>query len=147
MLTVAGEGSEAVRRDILLRLGGSYEKLLARAAREGQRSRCGLIVLTGPRRGGRELRCGTLLMRADTAADGIRADCALSYGMSPRATLTLSSIGEDECVLAIQRALVTIWGDPVVRQELPVPRRGRAPEQVLAVEGALILLGEGALKV
>ena len=54
-------------------------------------------------------------------AQGFRADSVVTYGMSPRNTVTYSSIAEDSCVVAVQRELKTFSGRKVESQELRVP--------------------------
>jgi hypothetical protein len=60
--------------------------------------------------------------------------------MGPKNTLTLSSISEEGCVLALQRELVTASGSVLDRQEFVVAAGGDA-DDVLAKSGALLLLG------
>ena len=69
------------------------------------------------------------------------ADCIVNYGMTAKDTITLSSIGEKECVLALQRELVTADGVILERQELIVSRAGLTPEELMAAEGTLLLAG------
>lgn len=77
---------------------------------------------------------------ADLDMDLFEAACLVTYGMSPKNTITLSSINEDYCVLALQRELVTVCGDVLERQEIKV-KGGLRPELLLAVAGALLILG------
>ena len=67
---------------------------------------------------------------------------AVSYGSSPRDSLTISSREGDRLWAALQRELVTLGGQVVERQEFPLPLGpdGRAMSD-LAVAGALLLLG------
>lgn len=79
---------------------------------------------------------------ADMVSRFIYADCAVSYGMSSRDTITLSSIEEDKLSMAIQRELVTIGGKVVEQQEVQLHRSPEMlPETILAAAGALLLLG------
>ncbi|MDD4715397.1 MAG: hypothetical protein PHT34_02445 [Oscillospiraceae bacterium] len=91
------------------------------------------------------LRCRCVLLPGDAAGAASRflyADCAVSYGMSPRDTITLSSIEEENLSLAIQRELVTVDGKVVEQQEIQLHRNpGLLPETILAAAGALLLLG------
>jgi hypothetical protein len=84
--------------------------------------------------------CGILLLPGDAEADFVDADCIVSYGMSPKNTITLSSIGEESCILALQRELITVRGDVLERQEI-MADGGMKPDSLLAVAGALLLLG------
>ena len=72
----------------------------------------------------------------------LRAASAVSYGASPRDSLTLSSREGDTLWAALQRELVTVDGQVVERQEFPLrlePGAGELPS--LAAAGALLLLG------
>jgi hypothetical protein len=92
--------------------------------------------------------CGILLLPGDYAADDSKADtdifdadCIVTYGMSPKNTITLSSISEESCVLALQRELITTNGNMLERQEIKV-KGGLRPGSLLAVAGALLILGQ-----
>jgi hypothetical protein len=84
--------------------------------------------------------CGILLLPGDTDADFAEAECIVTYGMSAKNTITLSSIGEESCILALQRELITVHGDVLERQEIMI-NGGLKPDALLAVAGALLLLG------
>lgn len=89
----------------------------------------------------RHLACHILLTPGNERTDLIDADCVVSYGMSGRNSITLSSIGESECVLSLQRELVTVTGKILERQELPVSCLiGLSKEELMAVFGTLLLL-------
>lgn len=72
----------------------------------------------------------------------LRPACAVSYGVSPKDTLTLSSLEGDQICLALQRELVTLEGVLVEEQEwvLPFPV-GSDPMDYLAAAGVLLALG------
>ena len=72
----------------------------------------------------------------------LRAASAVSYGASPRDSLTISSREGNTLWAALQRELVTVDGRVVERQEFPLnlaPGEGELP--ALAAAGALLLLG------
>lgn len=72
----------------------------------------------------------------------LRGEYAVSYGTSPRDTITFSSMEGDRIALALQRELVTLEGTVVDRQELVLrfpPERSHLA--LLAAAGALLLLG------
>jgi hypothetical protein len=101
------------------------------AARRPERVRCAAAILPG----------------ADSAAMGGRLDtpCAVTYGLSSRDTLTLSSLSGREAVLALQREVVDLAGRCHERQEWSVimpPGVGRM--QLLAIEAARIVAGTAA---
>ena len=78
---------------------------------------------------------------AGPLARTLQAGSAVSYGTSPRDTLTLSSLEGTQFCVAVQRELFTISGRVVERQELVLPfPAGDAPLPWLAAVGALLLL-------
>ena len=105
-----------------------------------------LVVSPGAVRRGLRLpgACRTVLLPGDGGAllAGVRAASAVSYGTSPRDSLTVSSREGDRLWAALQRELVTVDGHVVERQEFPLSfRAGRDELPALAVAGALLLLG------
>lgn len=88
---------------------------------------CRLLLLPGGR--------STLIRR-------LRADCVMSYGTSPKDSLTLSSVEPHRLTLSIQRDLVTLRGSTVERQEVSLsPGARREPMELLFRGGLLLLLG------
>lgn len=90
------------------------------------------------------LRCRVLLApgRLAPVLDGITADWAVSYGISPRDSLTLSCFGMDEVSLALQREVVNLRGDCLEQQEILLPRGAHtAPLYMLACVGLQLLVG------
>ncbi len=75
--------------------------------------------------------CGILLLPGDGDAEDFDAGCVVTYGLSPKDTLTLSSIGEEICVAALQRELLTVSGDMLERQEFMIKTTLR-PDSLLA---------------
>lgn len=66
----------------------------------------------------------------------------LSYGPSPRNTITLSGLNEGTAAVAIQREFPDLNGCSVERQELVLPFDGTTtPDLFLAQVGAALLLG------
>lgn len=106
------------------------------------------LLCIGPESAGwagvRAAECGVLLLpgAAGPLARGLRCRSAVSYGTSPRDTLTFSSLEGDRICLALQRELVNLAGRVVERQEfvLPFPP-GADPMAFLAAAGVLLLLG------
>ncbi len=79
---------------------------------------------------------------AGPLARAFEAKSAVSYGTSPRDTITISSVEEERLCLAIQRELVTVGGGVVERQELVLPFSPELPPlPYLAAVGTLLLLG------
>ena len=101
---------------------------------------------------GRELprACRTILLPGsggETLGE-LRAASAVSYGPSPRDSLTISSREENRMWASLQREVVTLEGHVVERQEFPIPLARRGEEMsALAAAGALLLLGVPPLEV
>ena len=94
--------------------------------------------------GGGAVDCRNVLLpgAAGPLARSLRTRQAVSYGTSPKDTLTFSSLEGDKLCLALQRELVTLEGEVVERQELVLPfPPGQSPLPFLAVMGTLLLLG------
>ena len=105
-----------------------------------------LVVSPGAAAGGLALpaACRTVLLPGDAGGmpDGLRAASAVSYGASPKNSLTVSSRRGERLWAALQRELVTVEGRVVERQEFPVTLWDTREElSALAVAGALLLLG------
>ncbi len=90
------------------------------------------------------LECGTVLLSGEGKhqMESVRARNAVSYGLSGRDTITLSSREQGRVWVAVQRELVRMDGTVLERQETAV----RTPPemetmQVLALVGALLLMG------
>lgn len=155
-LTVVDPGTEDIAGKIAARLGascGEAEGLLLRKANsysELNGLTADVLVITSDaamllREPSVHMPCGILLFPGDhapgcEAAEGFEAGCIVTYGMSPKNTITLSSIGEESCVLALQRELMTVKGNVLERQEMCV-KGGMRPDSLLAVVGALLLTG------
>lgn len=87
--------------------------------------------------------CGTALLPnqwSGLTARQLRAERVVSCGLSPRDSLTLSSMGEEGTVVCVQRALLRPDGGEVEPQELPLGRTASPPEDVLVVVGLGLLL-------
>lgn len=97
----------------------------------GMRISCGILLLPGD----------IITGDGDDEVDIFDAECIVTYGMSPKNTITLSSISEGICVLALQRELITTKGDVLERQEIKI-NGGMRPDCLLAVAGALLILGQ-----
>ena len=88
--------------------------------------------------------CGTLLLPGSLSplARQVKADCAVSYGVSPKDTLTFSWVDHGQVGISLQRELVTLGQGTVERQELCFPFSGDRPSlSLLAWVGLLLLLG------
>lgn len=105
-----------------------------------------LLALT--RRGCKALRRGPVFDRIETACrillvpgDGppmFPAETVITYGLSPRDSLTLSSLTEP--VLCVQRSLPRPDGTVIEPQEFPLPLLPGPPEELLPLLGLRLLL-------
>ena len=135
------ESGEGIEQAILRRL----------SARGGLQGRCAsgkhpALLVVSPRAAARGIpvprQCRTVLLPGGMGGVLPRAASAVSYGASPRDSLTISSREEGALWAALQRELVTVDGQVVERQEFPLtlePEVGELP--ALAAAGALLLLG------
>ncbi len=95
----------------------------------------------------RGLRADSVLLPGDSAprfALPLFAGQLVSYGFSPRDTLTLSSFTGSERLLCLQRGILTLGGLPLEPQELPLPPALAAldEEAALFAAGVRLLCGE-----
>ena len=102
-----------------------------------------ILVLTENDRGRcSNIKCTALLLPGNMMPGGLKASFVVSYGMSPKDSITMSSIGKSECVLALQREIVTVGGVVMEQQEIPVHKiHGLSPNELMAVSGAMVLSG------
>ena len=86
--------------------------------------------------------CRTVLLPGEMGGAPLQAASAVSYGVSPRDSLTISSREGELLWAALQRELVTGDGQVVERQEFPLALEpGEEELAALAAAGALLLLG------
>ena len=88
--------------------------------------------------------CRSVLLpgTAGPLARALRSTQTISYGTSPRDTLTFSSLEGDRISLALQRELVTLDGIVLEQQELVLPfPTGAPPLPFLAAVGTLLVMG------
>ena len=86
---------------------------------------------------GQKLRCGMLLVPGTGMPRGIQAETVVTYGLSHRDSLTLSSLSEP--VLCVQRALPRLEGGSVEPQEIPLPPLPGEAEILLPLLGMRLL--------
>jgi len=95
--------------------------------------------------GGAAIYCRTVLLpdSAGSLARSLLADRAVSYGLSGRDTITVSSLEENRICVAVQREIIRLDGGLVERQELVVPRaETHSTELILAQVGMQLLLDQ-----
>ena len=98
-----------------------------------------ILALAEESRGFRGVMCRVALVPGNGGGDlsGLRAETVVTWGLSPRDSLTLSSLSEP--VLCVQRALLRPDGGVVEPQELPLPRLPAPAEQMLPLLGLWLL--------
>jgi len=89
------------------------------------------------------LRCKTLLLPEGAYRPVWQAQQVVSYGLSGRSSLTLSSMS-DRDMLCVQRTLVDRLGRKVEGQEIPLPAGWSvlSPSERLLLAGIWLLWGE-----
>ncbi len=88
-----------------------------------------------------------ILLIPDSAGEVLRffdADCVVSYGMSEKCSVTLSSISENHAVVSIQRELPTLDGDLLERQDLKMNRPENLSEESLLAAASILLIAGAA---
>ena len=137
----------------VLEAGEGIEQAILRGlrARGGLRGRCATeghpaLVVVSPQAAVRGVpmprQCRTVLLPGGMRGTPPQAASAVSYGTSPRDSLTISSREGDTLWAALQRELVTVDGQVVERQEFPLRlKQGESAMPALAAAGALLLLG------
>jgi len=92
-----------------------------------------------------EIRCRALLVPGNAPGQtvaGIQSKWVVSYGLSGKDSITVSSLEKEAAVLALQRELMTLQDEVIERQEFPVPfPAGPDSEEIMAAYGSLLLLG------
>lgn len=105
------------------------------------------LLVVSPRAAGwagaAALGCETVLLPGTAAPffRSLRAQRAVSYGLNPRDTITVSSIEGGRICVALQRGLIRLDGNVVEEQEIVLPYSGELPELVLARVGMELLTG------
>ena len=82
-----------------------------------------------------------ILLKPDNFVCSCIAGDIVTYGMSPYDEITLSSVGEEKCVMTIQRELITVFGEILEPQEIIIPRRHLSPYDAMAAAAALLIGG------
>ena len=88
--------------------------------------------------------CRAMLIpgRLAELAGGLTASWAVSFGLSSKDSLTLSSLETETIHLALQREVVTLTGQRLDPQEFPLDRKDHSALcQILACVGVQLLLG------
>jgi len=115
-------------------LGGAYDLLVVFASA----SDCA----TSPPSS--DLSCHVLLLPGEAQEaiwKQIPSGCVVSFGLSPKDSITVSSIEPSSAVLALQRELVTLGGRVIEQQEIPlsIPKATSARDVTVLASGLLLL--------
>ena len=88
---------------------------------------------------GQAVTAAVLLLPGDCGTNGFRAETVVTYGLSPRDSITFSSLREP--VLCVQRALPLLRGGVLEPQEFPLPGLAGAEELLPCVSARLLWTG------
>ena len=88
---------------------------------------------------GQAVTAAVLLLPGDCGANGFRAEIVVTYGLSPRDSITFSSLREP--VLCVQRALPLLRGGVLEPQEFPLPGLAGAEGLLPCVSARLLWTG------
>ena len=88
---------------------------------------------------GQAVTAAVLLLPGDCGANGFRAETVVTYGLSPRDSITFSSLREP--VLCVQRALPLACGGVLEPQEFPLPGLAGAEGLLPCVSARLLWTG------
>jgi len=92
-----------------------------------------------------DLSCRALLLPGGVqmaAFSQIPSKWVVSFGLSSKDSITVSSLTPDSALLALQRELVTLSGQVIEQQEIPISiPPSTSASGVMAFYGALLLLG------
>lgn len=123
---------------------GLYDKICSLSPAELWRSGFADVAVISPKAAdwAHELmgQCRVLLLPGNVRRCPIQAQCAVSYGLSQRDSITLSSMSGGNCVIALQREILGADRCIIEPQEFTVNGVGE-PELTLAVYGAALILG------
>ena len=109
------------------------------AACRGQRDYLALTPLGCRMLAGQAVTAAVLLLPGDCGANGFRAETVVTYGLSPRDSITFSSLREP--VLCVQRALPLLRGGVLEPQEFPLPGLAGAEGLLPCVSARLLWTG------
>jgi hypothetical protein len=139
-LFVLDDGGENLTQAITAALSGIDGAELTFISLSNDARECDVAVASPGFRGNAKFKCRALIIPEGAPDCGIDARELVTYGMSPRATLSLSSVRADKCMLEVRREIVTAEGERLEECEIEIPAVSDA-ERSLAVYGALLVLG------
>lgn len=100
-----------------------------------------VLVLPDARLPESGLKCRILVIPENTSVSGPKAKTVVSYGMSQRNTVTLSSTEDHDHVIALQRDVPSLKDTLIQRQEFGLLSE-LPPYETLALASLLIVSGE-----
>lgn len=105
---------------------------------------CNLLILAQPQQHMPPTTCDALLVSSDICPETIatiHTKWAVSFGLSGKDSITVSSLDQSVAVLALQREIVTLSGTILERQEFPViVPPGIHTSDMMAALGCLLML-------
>lgn len=142
-VSVIGKGSAAaaVRLSEMLRASAAGKTFVITAAASGKETDILLVSGTLPEGEKKRIKCGILVAPNNMDVSFASCDRRVTCGMSEDDDITMSSVGETECVIALRRELKTVGGTITERQEVRMRKGGGlSPEALLAVFGCALML-------
>ena len=113
--------------------------------RPGEKLRCSLLIVApGWQQPLPDARCRVLLTPSDKAAllGRVRADAAVSFGLSPRESIGFSSLTDGGLSLSLRREIPCLTGQKLEMQDLPMAcAPGEAEDMLCACAARLLLEG------
>ena len=131
-VAVEGEGKDRFIEEARRRLGLRDVEFCG-----GQDSPDALLLLGS----GAEAACAAEVAVLPGDAAPVKARCAVSYGMSPKDTVTVSSVGDRQLLLSVQREFETLGGRRVLIQEFPLDWE-MSPHSALPIAALGLITGE-----
>lgn len=102
-------------------------------------SRKGVSLLTDS---GKKAACRILVVPGDMSVPASDSWAAVTYGMAESDDITLSSVSDLRCILAVRREIKSLSGKTVERQEFPVIKpQGVSSENLMAAYAGLLAAG------
>ena len=121
----------------------SPEKSRLRLPRPGEKLCCSLLIVSPEwTRPAPDTRCRILLTPSDRSSllRTVRADYAVSFGVSQKASISFSSRTENALTLSIRREIPTLWGQRLEMQEIPMHCAAAGTEEMLCACAARLLM-------
>ena len=130
-----GSSAAALRLAEILKEGYKETAVITAGAAVGEPD---ILAVLSP---GRKAKCKMLIAPAEMDLPKVLCERRLFCGMSSEDDVTVSSMGDGECVAELRREMKTLSGRIVDRCEVRIKKgKGMSPEALLAVAGCALML-------